>query len=132
MRRHIPELQVERETPQLDGVFLARVERARYCYHRLKPFFTLSFVILEPAPLAGTMISGRLYCTPKAAWRLRWFLREFGYDAELLDQNVIDEKALVGLQGIINVSHSTLHGRPVLNLDGFAPAGQWIDTNGGS
>ncbi len=29
-------------------------------------------------------MTGRLYCTPRAMWKLSWFLRDFGYDAELL------------------------------------------------
>ena len=29
-------------------------------------------------------LNGRLYCTPKAIWKLRWCLRDFGYDPDLL------------------------------------------------
>jgi hypothetical protein len=28
-------------------------------------------------------MTGRLYCTPGALWKLNWFLRGFGYDSEL-------------------------------------------------
>ena len=37
--------------------------------------------------------SGRLYCTERALWKLNWFLRDFGYDLELLAQDQVDEKA---------------------------------------
>jgi len=30
-------------------------------------------------------------------WKLRWFLRDFGYDPELLGKNEIDDKALIDL-----------------------------------
>jgi hypothetical protein len=29
-------------------------------------------------------LTGRLYCTPKAFWKLSWFLKDFGYDTDLL------------------------------------------------
>jgi len=30
-------------------------------------------------------------------WKLTWFLRDFGYDAELLGKDEIDDQALVRL-----------------------------------
>jgi hypothetical protein len=134
MKRHIPGLHNQGrnggEIPE--GLFLARVERASYRYHPQKPFFTLLLTILEPGGLAGRSFSGRLYCTPKALWKLSWFLRDFGYDAELLGQDEVDEKALQGLRGVVKVSHTTLNGRSYLNLDGFAPEGQWEELSAAS
>jgi hypothetical protein len=63
--------------------------------------------------------------TPKALWRLSWFLRDFGYNADLLGRDELDEKALLGLQGIVRVSHTVLNGHSFLNFDGFAPAVDW-------
>jgi len=37
----------------------------------------------------------------------------------------IDEKSLLGLRGIVRISHTTLNGRCFLNLGGFAPASEW-------
>ena len=108
-----------------DGVFLVRVDRAQYRWHQQKPFYILRLSILEPDSLAGRMITGRLYCTPKALWKLGWFLRDFVYDPELLGREEIDEKALFGLRGVVKISHTTVNGRTLLNLDGFAPASQW-------
>jgi hypothetical protein len=108
-----------------DGLFLVRVDRAQYRWHAQKPFYILHLAVLEPRELAGRTISGRLYCTPKALWKLGWFLRDFLYDEELLGQEEVDEKALFGLRGIVKVSHTTLNGRSLLSLDGFAPASQW-------
>ena len=48
-----------------------------------------------------------------------------GYDADLLGRDEVDEKALLGLRGVARVSRTTLNGRSFLNLDGFAPAGEW-------
>ena len=73
----------------------------------------------------GTRLTGRLYCTPKAMWKLRWFLRDFGYDAYLLGKNKIDDKALIDIWGVVTVSEVTIHGISVLNFDGFAPAARW-------
>jgi hypothetical protein len=70
-------------------------------------------------------MAGRLYCTPKALWKLTWFLRDFGYDTELLARDEIDEKSLVGLQGVVKISHTLLNGISLVNLDGFALANQW-------
>ena len=62
--------------------------------------------IPEPQRFAGHVISSRLYCSPKALWKLNWFLRDFGYDAELLERDEVDEKQLVGLRGVIKISPS--------------------------
>ena len=108
-----------------NGLFLVRIERARYRWHAQKPCYALQLAVVEPKALAGHSIMGRLYCTPKALWKLRWFLLDFGYDTELLGRDEIDDKRLVGLCGVVKISHSVLHGTSVLNLDGFAPASQW-------
>ena len=127
MKRQIPGLHQEAQSLSdiPEGLFLVRIERASYRYHPQKPFFSVSFAILEPEELKGRTFSGRLYCTRKALWKLSWFLRDFGYDQELLGREEVDEKALVGLRGILKVCRRTVNGRPLLNLDGFAPAGEW-------
>ena len=68
-------------------LFLVRIERARYRWHPQRPYYALQFAVLEPKALAGHSLMGRLYCTPKALWKLNWFLRDFGYDTELLDRD---------------------------------------------
>ena len=108
-----------------DGVFLVRVDKAQYRWHPQKPFYVLKLSVLEPCELVGRTISGRLYCTPKALWKLGWFLRDFLYDVELLGQDEVDEKALLGLRGVVKISHTTVNGASLLNFDGFAPASQW-------
>ncbi len=127
MRRRIPGLhqQAQNGDDILEGIFLVQVERASYRYHPQKPFFALHFAILKPEELSRKTVSGRLYCTAKALWKLSWFLRDFGYDAELLGQDEVDEKALVGLRGIVKVSRALVNGRCFVNLDAFAPAAEW-------
>ena len=107
-----------------DGL-LVRVDRAQYRWHGQKPCYLLRFTVLEPRLLAARPITGRVYCTQKALWKLTWFLRDFGYDTELLGRDEIEEKSLVGLRGVVKISHTVVNGTSLLNLDGFAPAGQW-------
>jgi hypothetical protein len=108
-----------------DGLFLVRIARVQYRWHATKPYYSIRFAVLEPKHLAGCLITGRLYCTARAMWKLSWFLRDFGYDTELLNKDEIDDKALVGLQGVLKISHVIVHGLPLLNLDGFAPLVRW-------
>jgi hypothetical protein len=108
-----------------DGLFLVRIERAQYRWHAQKPYLAVVFSVLEPQAHAGNRFSGRLYCTAKALWRLNWFLRDFGYDSELLDRNEVDDKNLIGLSGVVKISHAVVNGTSLLNLDAFAPASQW-------
>ena len=127
MKRYVPGLHGARQNSDtdLEGLFLVRVERAFYRWHPQKPFFTLCLGVLEPKEYAGRTISGRLYSTPRALWKLSWFLRDFGYDPDLMGRDEVDEKALLGLRGIVRISRTILNGRCFLNLDGFAPAGDW-------
>jgi hypothetical protein len=108
-----------------DGLLLVLVERAQHRWDARKPFYVVRFSILEPKELTGHSVAGRLYCTPRALWKLNWFLHDFGYDAELLDRDEIDEKSLIGLRGVVKISHTVVNGTSLLNLDGFAPATQW-------
>ena len=127
MKRHFPGLHAEpnRIDDSLEGVFLVRVDRPYYRWHPQKPVFVLSFAILEPKELAAHKISGRLYCTQKSLWKLNWFLRDFGYDPDLLGRDEVDEKALLGLIGVLRTSRKSLAGRMFINLDAFAPSSEW-------
>jgi len=128
MKRYVAGLRQASSSPVEglpDGLFLVRIERAQYRWHAQKPYFAVVFSVLEPKALAGNRFRSRLYCTPKALWKLNWFLRDFGYDAELLDRNEIDDRNLVGLSGVVKISHSVVNGSTLLNLDAFAPASQW-------
>lgn len=127
MKRFFPGLHATAQNGDndLEGLFLVRVERAFYRWHPQKPFFTLCLSILEPKANAGRMISGRLYSTPRALWKLSWFFRDFGYDTDLLGRDEVDERALRGLRGVVRISHTVLSGRRFLNLERFAPAADW-------
>ena len=50
-------------------------------------FPAVRFVVLEPEAFERTSFSGRLYSHRTALWKLNWFLRDFGYDMELLGQD---------------------------------------------
>ncbi len=103
----------------LQGVFLVRVDRAYYRWHPQKPFFVLSFPILEPQDLASRKIIGSTLRHLKALWRLNWFLRDFGYDRDLLGRDEVDEKALVGLTGVLRTAKHAFGGRTYLRSCGI-------------
>jgi hypothetical protein len=107
------------------GTFLVRVDDAQHRWQGQKRFYSLRLSILEPKAFAGLMIVSRLYCTPKATWKLGWFLRDFLYDSELLSHDEVDEGALRGLVGVVKISRTVLNGISLVNFDGFAPASQW-------
>ena len=128
MKRHVKGLrQLASSAPNNvpDGIYLVRVVRAQFGWYARKPAYSLRLTVLAPAEFVNTAVSGRLDCTPKALWRLGWFLRDFLYDPELLARDEIDEKSIEGLQGVVKISHSITHGTSLLRFDGFAPASQW-------
>ena len=84
-----------------DGLFLVRVDRVQYHWHAQKPYYILRFAVLQPNSMAGYGITGRIYCSHRALWKLTWFLRDFGYDTELLGRDEIEEKSLIGLRGVV-------------------------------
>ncbi len=108
-----------------DGAFLVRVQRVYFRRQAQKPYYTLSLAVLEPSRFAGHVISSRLYCNPKALWKLNWFLRDFGYDTELLGRDEVDETQLVGLKGVVKISHIFFNGTSLPRLDGFAGTDRW-------
>src|SRR5690242_17690398 len=116
MRRYFESLRpADRSVDSVpDGLFLVRVDRVQYRWHAQKPYYEICFAVLGPNHLAGCLITGRLYCTARAMWKLTWFLRDFGYDTALLGRNEIDDQALVGLQGCAESEscHRAWHLRP--------------------
>lgn len=127
MKRQIPGLHLNQRglESRLEGLFLVRVSQARYRWHPQKPFVEIRFSVLEPKAFEARSLSGRLYCTEKALWKLNWFLRDFGYDAQLLKDDQVDERALFNLRGVVRTSWTTLNGRSYQNFDAFAPEGDW-------
>jgi len=127
MKRQIPGLHFNQHGVEnmLEGLFLVRVERAQYRWHPQKPFVEFRFGVLEPKSFEGRSFSGRLYCTERALWKLNWFLRDFGYDAQLLKNDRVDTKALLNLRGVLRTSYTTLNGRCYQNLEAFAPEADW-------
>jgi hypothetical protein len=43
----------------------------------------------------------------------------------LLGRDEVDETQLVGLKGVVKISHIVFNGTSLLRLDGFAPASRW-------
>ena len=108
-----------------DGVYLVCVQKAKFQRQAQKPYYTVALGVIEPARFASHILSSRVYCTPKALWKLHWFLRDFGYDTELLSRDEVDERRLVGLQGVVKISHVVFQGVSHVRFDGFAPADRW-------
>ncbi len=101
------------------------MQRAKFQRQAQKPYYALTLVILEPTRFAGHVLSSRLYCSPRTLWKMNWFLRDFGYDTELLGRDELDDSQIVGLKGVVKISHIVLNGTSLIRLDGFAPAGRW-------
>ena len=115
-----------------DGIFLVRVQGAKYRWDASKPYYLIRFSIQQPQEFSSRSMSGRIYCTPKALWKLSWFVRDFGYDAELFQHDEIEDKRLLGLTGVVKISHVVRNGISLLNFDAFAPAGQWNELSPGN
>ena len=129
MRRHFEALRPADPSIPLgsvhDGLFLVRIVRTQYRWHRRNFFYEIRFAVLKPKQLIGTFITSRLDCSPKAMWKVSWFLREFRYDPELLRSGEVDDQALVDLWGVIKVSHAIVRGVTVFQLDAFSSADRW-------
>src|SRR4051812_12808012 len=106
MKRHFPGLAQAGQTDEAlpEGEYLVEVKRIKYHWHPQKPFYTVQFDVLAPDTFRSRAVSGRLYCSPKALWKISWFLKDFGYDPELLTSDQLDEKVVVGLKGVVKLS----------------------------
>ena len=91
------------------------------------PCVAVTFLILVPAPFAGRYVRTRLYCHDRALWKLRWFLHDFNYDAELLAADELDDRRVVGLEGVIRPAYWGNNGYRRLDVQGFAPSDRWVD-----
>jgi hypothetical protein len=111
------------QTP--DGVFLVRVQCVQFRRYAPKPYYIVALAVIEPRRFANSLLSSRIYCNPKALWKLNWFLRDFGYDSESLGRDEVDERQLIGLKGVVKVSHVVYDGIPLVRFDGFASASRW-------
>ena len=86
MRRRFPGLHQTSGSAEIpDGLYLVQVERLQYRWSAQKPFYTIRLRVIEPQPLVGASIEGRLYLTSKALWKLAWFLRDFHASIHLDD-----------------------------------------------
>jgi hypothetical protein len=113
--------------PLVEGLYRARVVRFEPPGHAAKPCRAATFLILEPAPYAGRHVRTRLYCHERALWKLRWFLSDFGYDADLLSAEELDDRRVVGLEGVIRLAYWGADGHRRLDVQGFAPAERWAE-----
>jgi hypothetical protein len=126
MKRQIAGLRAASDMARLpDGLFLVRVQNMKFQRHAPKPYYTLSLIVVEPHRFAGNVVSSRLYCSPKALWKLNWFLRDFGYDTESMERDELEEHRVLGLQGVVKISNVVYDGMRLLRFDGFAPASRW-------
>jgi hypothetical protein len=128
MRIKIQGLNQPRERlPLVEGLYRARVVRFEPAGHAAKPCRAVTFLILEPAPYAGRHVRTRLHCHDRALWKLRWFLSDFGYDAELLAAEELDDRRVVGLEGVIRLAYWGTDGSRRLDVEGFAPTARWAE-----
>jgi hypothetical protein len=117
--------QATERNPLVEGSYRARVVRFAPAGHAAKPCLAATFLILDPAPFAGRYVRTRLYCHDRALWKLRWFLHDFNYDAELLAADELDDRRVVGLEGVIRLAYWGDDGHRRLDVQGFAPSERW-------
>jgi hypothetical protein len=126
MKRQIAGLRAASDAAHVpDGIFLVRVQRMQFQRNAPKPYYTVALIVVEPRRFAGNAVFSRLYCSPKALWKLNWFLRDFGYDMESMERDEVDERRVLGLQGVVKISNVLYDGMRLLRFDGFAPASRW-------
>jgi hypothetical protein len=119
--------QPSEKIPLVEGAYRARVVRFEPPGHAAKPCRKAVFLILDPALHAGRYVSTRLYCHERALWKLRWFLSDFGYDSDLLVAETLDDRRVVGLEGVIRLAYWGTDGHRRLDVQGFAPAERWAE-----
>ena len=111
----------------LEGPYLARVVRFEPAGHAANPCRSATFLILDPGPYSGRYVRTRLYCHERALWKLRWFLRDFGYDHDLMAAEELDDRRVVGLEGVIRLAFWGTDGHQRLDVQGFAPKEEWVE-----
>ena len=119
--------QATERNPLVEGLYRARVVHFGPAGHAANPVVAATFLILEPAPYAGRYVRTRLYCHDRALWKLRWFLHDFNYDADLLAADEFDDRRVVGLEGVIRLAYWGNNGHRRLDVQGFAPSNRWAD-----
>jgi hypothetical protein len=126
MKRQISGLRAASDTARLpDGILLVRVQSMKFQKFAPKPYYTIALIVLEPNRFAGNVVYSRLYCSPRALWKLNWFLRDFGYDSESIERDELEERQVLGLQGVVQISNVVYDGMRLLRFDAFAPASRW-------
>ena len=126
MRTHIQGLnQPSERKPLAEGLYKARVVKFEPAGHATKPCRMATFLILEPDTFSGRHVKTRLYCHDRALWKLRWFLSDFAYDPDLLAAEELDDRRVVGLEGVIRLSFWGLNGTRRLDVQGFAKLERW-------
>jgi hypothetical protein len=117
--------QVSERSPLVEGLYRARVVHFEPPGHAAKPCRRVTFLILDPPQYAGRYVRTRLYCHERALWKLRWFLNDFNYDTELLAADELDDRRVVGLEGVIRLAYWGNDGHRRLDVQGFAPSERW-------
>ena len=119
--------QASERKPLVEGLYRARVVRFEPAGHAAKPCRTATFLILEPTAYSGRYVRTRLYCHERALWKLRWFLSDFGYDPGLMAVEELDDRRVVGLEGVIRLAYWGTDGHRRLDVQGFAPLDRWAE-----
>ena len=58
-----------------------------------KPYYPLDSGHSRAEPICWPYSFKTALLHPKALWKLDWFLRDFGYDTELLGRDEVDESS---------------------------------------
>ena len=117
--------QVSERLRLVEGLYRTRVVRFEFARHSAKPCRAVMFLILDPTRYAGRHVRSRLYLHERALWKLRWFLTDFGYDSDLFNADELDDRRVIGLEGVIRLAHWGTDGHRRLDVEGFAAISRW-------
>jgi hypothetical protein len=109
----------------VEGSYRARVVRFAPVGRAANLCRAATFLILEPDEYAGRYVRTRLYYHDRALWKLRWFLHDFNYDADLLGADELVDRRVVGLEGVIRLAYWGSDGHRRLDVQGFGPSEGW-------
>jgi len=119
--------QTRERIPLVEGLYRARVVHFEPTGHATQPCRAALFLIIDPSEYAGRHVHTRLYCHDRALWKLRWFLKNFASDPEVLTADELDDRRVVGLEGINPLAYCGSDDQQKLDVQGFAPAEWWPD-----
>lgn len=106
-------------------VLLVTIRSCQRVSRKRKSFLRVGMGIEQPESWRGTDVLTLFELEANMLRRLHCFLRDFGYDSQLLAEETIAESELVGLRGVIKLGKPDRRAPGAFFLDAFASATTW-------